>query len=108
MRILFAYSKAHFDPTKSRSEHKYWGSSANILSRNIYDVLNSLGEVTYIDCWTKEEVDSVKDQEFDVFLGIIDKFAEIASAITASKKILWAVNSHPVFRNRQLEGFIER
>ncbi len=108
MKILLAYSKAHFDPSKKKSEHKYWDSSANIISRNLYESLSKLGDVTYIDCWHREEIESVTNQEFDVFIGIIDKFADIVSKITAKKKILWAVNSHPTYRNNQLKTFMER
>lgn len=106
MKILLAYSKAHFDPEADQSVHKYSGGSANVLASTLYQSLAQLGETTYIDSWAPEDRSAITGKHFDLFVGTIDKFAEINHCITATKKILFAVNSHPRFRNQQLRDFM--
>jgi len=108
MKILLAYSKSHFDPSKKPGEQKYWGSSANILARTLYKQCQELGDVTYVDSWTDADIDPLKGLHFDVLVGIVDKFAYISQLVNADKKILFAVNCHPNFRNAQLTSFVER
>lgn len=106
MKILLSYSKTHFDPELPQSKHKYWGSSANILARALYAELGTLGDVTYIDAYS-QSTDEIADQ-FDVFVGISTRFAELADASGASKKLLFAVNMHPKSRNEILQNFVEK
>lgn len=107
MRILLSYSKTHFDPTVKKEEHKFWGSSASILARTLYAVSGELGEVTYFDAF-HDDIATIKGQKFDVFIGVAPRFEQIARRISAKHKILFAVNMHPVERNKILRTFKEK
>ncbi len=96
MRILLSYSRLHFDPDKDPKEHKYWGSSASILARTLFDILTKIGNVTYID---SSEYEKVKGIEFDLFVGITNNFYKIWQSAKIKKSIYFAVNIHPRERN---------
>lgn len=102
MKILLSYSKDHFDPSKSPDEHKYWGSSACTLARNIYNILSEIGSVTYID----NSDETVSGESFDLFVGIAGHFSDILKRNTIEKSILFAVNMHPYQRNKILKRFM--
>lgn len=107
MKILLAYSKLHFDPTRPPERHKFWGSSASILARSLYEELSLLGDVTYIDAWKYDDID-LKGQSFDLFVGIISNFETIIKKCeNVSKSVLWAVNMHPNERNELLRTFVD-
>jgi len=100
VKILLSYSRYHFEPGV-KSERP--GSSAHILARSLYEILSRLGKVTYID---PKEVDSVRGQSFDLFVGQIDKFAQIVEATNTKRSVLFAVNMHPRSRNKILKDFV--
>lgn len=102
LKILLSYSKTHFDPGKLKDEHKYWGSSANILARALYEELLELGEVTYIN---PDEALSLKNKQFDLFVGQAENFAEIVKIVKPKKSIYWSVNMHPRTRNKKIQDF---
>ena len=95
MRILLSYSKNHFDPSLPQEQQESWSSSASILARTLYRLLCDLGEVRYIDL---TEVDLVRGDEFDLFVGIITNFTLIRSACSIRRSVLFAVNMHPLER----------
>lgn len=105
MKILLSYSKTHFDPLKSREEQDHWGSSASRLARTLYKELSTLGEITYID---SKDYGSVREESFDLFIGISNNFQKILSSCTIKKSILFAVNMHPVERNKRLATFMQK
>jgi glycosyltransferase involved in cell wall biosynthesis len=95
MRILLSYSRNHFDPSLPQKQQENWGSSASILARTLYRLLCDLGEVRYIDL---TEVDLVRGDEFDLFVGVITNFTLIRSACRIRRSVLFAVNMHPLER----------
>ncbi len=103
MRILLSYSRLHFDPDKDPKEHKYWGTSASILSRTLYKILSKLGEVIYID---SNHFESIKDKKFDLFVGINNNFYKILKNVITKKSIYFAVNMHPRERNKILLKYL--
>ncbi|KKS75558.1 MAG: hypothetical protein UV46_C0016G0004 [Candidatus Gottesmanbacteria bacterium GW2011_GWC2_42_8] len=105
MKILLSYSKYHFDPSKSPQVQKYWYTSAGILARSLYRILSEIGDVTYIG---GNEIDSIRGGEFDLFVGTHYKFRKILKLCQIKKSILFAVNMHPLERNRLLLSFLLR
>lgn len=105
MKILLSYSKQHFDPEKPSELQRHWGSSASILARNLFEILSSMGSVTYID---RHDFKKLKGQEFDLFIGIPEHFCEILDICKIKKSILFAVNMHPLERNKILKEFMRR
>lgn len=103
MNILLSYSKAHYDETKKPEEQEYWGSSASVLARSLYEILSTIGSVTYID---RGDFHTIKGKEFDLFVGIQENFTTILSLATIKKSILFAVNMHPYERNSILKNFM--
>lgn len=92
MKILLSYSKPHFDPALPQEKHKYWGHSAQILAKTLFETFSSYGEVTYAD---QTEYELYTGKEFDFYIGIIGTFEEFASRVKAKTKILFTVNTHP-------------
>lgn len=103
MRILLSYSRLHFDPRKSPKSHKYWGSSASILARSLYEILTKIGNVTYID---SGEYKKVKGLKFDLFVGITNNFYKILNCANIKKSIFFAVNMHPRERDKILVKYL--
>jgi glycosyltransferase involved in cell wall biosynthesis len=107
MKILLSYSKLHFDPQLTPEQHKYWGSSASILARTLYEELSLMGEVTYIDAWKYDEAD-IAGISFDLFVGIVSNFETIMNSCGGvARSVLWAVNMHPEERNFLLQTFVD-
>jgi GT2 family glycosyltransferase/SAM-dependent methyltransferase/glycosyltransferase involved in cell wall biosynthesis len=106
MKILLSYSKFHFDPRSKDLNKKLplSGSSARVLASSLYKILKGIGEVTYID---PLEWEDVKANEYDLFIGQIQNFGTIKENIRAKRSVLFAVNSHPDFRNTALNNFIK-
>jgi GT2 family glycosyltransferase len=104
MRILLSYSRIHFDPARTPAEHKHWGSSASILARTLYRLLSELGEVTYIEGGEHRQH---AGESYDLFVGIDRNFADILKQCRIKRSVLWAVNMHPVERNRLLRDFVK-
>jgi len=106
MKILLSYSKFHFDPrTKDKNKKlPLTGSSARVLASSLYKILKEIGEVTYID---PLEWEDVKGSTYDLFIGQIQNFGIISDNISAERSVLFAVNSHPDFRNTALLDFIK-
>ncbi|HZO37446.1 MAG TPA: glycosyltransferase [Solirubrobacteraceae bacterium] len=105
MKILLSYSTEHFTPGLAPAEHAYWGSSANVLARTLYDLLGEIGDVTYIDAG---DLDDVRGQAFDVFVGVLKDFGRTLDACDIGRSILFAVNQHPAARNETLLDFVAR
>ena len=105
MRILFSYSSGHFDPRLPVEQHEYWGSSANIISRTLYELLGKRGQVTFVDA---ADPDQVAGQRFDGFVGIVRNFTRILEACEIERSILVAVNMHPSEHNSLLLDFLVR
>jgi glycosyltransferase involved in cell wall biosynthesis len=104
MKILLSYSKTHFDPAKKAQDQKYWGSSASILARSLYEILSKLGQVTYID---PQEYTQIKGQKFDLFVGNYINFNQILDSCHIKKSLYFAVNMHPKERNQILGSFVQ-
>ncbi|MGA3150567.1 MAG: glycosyltransferase [Candidatus Saccharimonadales bacterium] len=97
MKILLSYSKYHFDPDLPKSKQKYWDSSANILARSLYGLLNEMGELTYVDAQSGS-LDELNGG-YDLFIGIHFRFMDWRRASRAKKSVFLAVNMHPKVRN---------
>jgi GT2 family glycosyltransferase len=105
MRILLSYSRALFDPSLPPERHRLWGSSANVISRMLYEILGRHGEVTFADVTAPEEVSG---QRFDLFVGIQRNFGKFLESCEIDRSILIAVNMHPEEHNRLLLDFVVR
>lgn len=103
MKILLSYSTLHFDPLKAPEEHKYWGASASILAKSLYEVLSEIGTVVYID---QKNYNEIKGMDFDLFVGIGSSFYDIIKLAKVKKSIYFAVNMHPIERNKILKEFV--
>ena len=102
MRILLSYSKFHFNPEVDEESIKYSESSAAINAKTLYKVLKCFGDVDYIDF---NEWETVIGKEYDLFVGINHNFDNILSNVKIKTSIYYAVNQHPVVRNRILDNF---
>jgi hypothetical protein len=105
MRILLSYSASQFRPGVPAADQPLWGTSANILARSLHETLSRNGEVTYID---PDDVDTVRGQRFDLFVGITRRFTEIVEACEIDRSVLFAVNMHPAARNDLILDFLAR
>ena len=103
MRILLSYSREHFDPARPQGEGTRWAGSANIIARNLHRILSEMGEVTYVDAASPEEVG---DGGYDLMVGILRNFREIAERSGAARTVLIAVNVHPSVHNERLLDFV--
>ncbi len=93
MKILLSYSKRHYNPLLPQEEHLYWGSSAQILARALYEVLCIYGDVEYVD---QTEFEKVSGKEYELYIGTIENFQQFSSRIKAKHCVLFAVNNYPV------------
>jgi hypothetical protein len=105
MRLLLSYSSALFDPRLPAAEQEGWGSSANIISRTLYELLGRRGDVTFVDAAAPDEVSG---QRFDAFVGIVRNFRRILEICDVERSILVAVNMHPAEHNALLLDFVVR
>ena len=107
MKILLSYSKFHFDPRARDKNNKLplSGSSARVLASSLYKTLKDIGEVTYID---PLEWEDIKGNSYDLFVGQVQNFSKILKSISTEKSILFAVNTHPEFRNSAILDFINK
>ena len=105
MRILLSHSADHFDPALPREDHIFWGSSANIISRTLHEVLSRQGNVTYVDAAAPEQV---AGQDFDLFVGIARNFGRFLESCEVDRSIMVAVNMHPAEHNQLLLDFVVR
>ncbi len=99
--VLLIYSKNHFDPKFDNPQRRLSASSAANLARNIYRTLLDMGKkVTYVD--QNEYIQKHKGQ-FDAIIGIVCKnYRKYAKNNPKAKKILFLVNSHPLYRLKAL------
>lgn len=91
MEILLSYSIRHFDPARSVDSHEFWGSSAQVLAKTLYDILVTFGTVTYVDF---NDFAIVSGREFDIHIGITNNFLCFCNETKAKRRILFAVNNH--------------
>ncbi len=95
-KALMIYSKRHFNPDLSTNQIEH---SASNLARNIYGLLkDSKGEITYLD---------QKDRKRFSGLGLIVSILSNSFVINCrknpnAKKVLFLVNSHPIFKLKRL------
>lgn len=101
--ILIIYSKKHFDPTNDSGTNERHYSASN-LARNIYTVAQEIsrskgGRVYYVD--QHEKIQDFK--EIDLIIGVLsESFLRYAKKHRTSRKILFLVNSHPLWRLKTL------
>jgi glycosyltransferase involved in cell wall biosynthesis/GT2 family glycosyltransferase len=105
MRFLLSYSSAHFDPSLPPEQQEQWGSSANVISRTLHDVLARRGEVTFIDAAAPSEVSG---RQFDFFVGIPRNFGKFLEVCNIDRSVLVGVNMHPQEHNDLLLDFMVR
>ncbi len=109
-RILLIYSKKHFDPQKEAAGEQPLRHSASNLARNMYAALNEhttsdKAEIVYID---QEEAYQERGA-FDLVIGILSPaFLSYAQKNPQSRKILFLVNCHPLWRLKTMIGESER
>ncbi len=101
-KIVIIYSKRHFNPDFSdKSDLQY---SASNLARNIYYTMIDLtkmmgGKIYYVD--QHEPIKYIGD--VDIIIGILsNSFLKYSKIYPNSEKILFLVNSHPLWRLREL------
>nr|WP_231134157.1 glycosyltransferase [Motilibacter deserti] len=102
---MLSYSTYHFDPERPPDEHEHWASSASILARTLHAILGRMGEVIYVDAFTVP-LETLAAQQFDVCVGIVDRFDEISRASGARVNVVLAVNSHPRHRTAALRAAV--
>lgn len=105
MRILLSYSRELFNPALPEGEGLRWGSSANIIARTLHRILGELGDVTYVDAASPDEVG---DEPYDLMVGIARNFGEVLARCRAPRSVLVAVNVHPAAHNEVLLDFVTR
>lgn len=93
MKILFSYV-----------EHRFRNSSEEIVSRSLYDILCSFGEVTSINA-SHQAYETIRGREFDLFVGMTPNFAKIKKLCRIGKSILIALGKHPAERNLMIAHF---
>ncbi len=97
MRILLSYSKAHFDPDKSKA--KYSESGTGFLAKTFYESLSSNSKVESVDYLDFSEYRSVpKGEKYDFFFGLSPNFRSFADRVTSKNRILFSVNRNNKFR----------
>ncbi len=96
--ILIIYAKSHFNPDTDNLSQINSQSSAGNIARNLY---NSFGgkKVIYVDHNEQKEIpDTV-----DLIIGMVcENFVWYAKKHPHAKKMLFLVNSHPLFRLKTL------
>ncbi|MEK9131669.1 MAG: glycosyltransferase family 4 protein [Patescibacteria group bacterium] len=93
-RSILIYSKMHFDPDNDYTDRPLAQSSASNLARHLYASLSDT-EIYYRD--QREAL--IKDSGADIVLGIVSKsFITYAKDNPNAKKIIFLVNSHPLYR----------
>ena len=97
MRILFSYSRDHFDP-QARTNLTH---GASWIARGIYEACRELGDVTYVD---PSEAPLVEDKRFDLLIGPIDGFETICRRLRPRRSILFMATTHPENRNRVVKS----
>lgn len=105
MRILFCYSKDHFNPSLSPDQQPNWGTSTNTLIREFLEALGKIGDVTYSDGLDFQEH---AGESYDLFIGIERNFHKILTICNINISILIAVNMHPKARNNILNDFANK
>lgn len=93
MKILLSYSKRHYNPLLLQEEHRYWGSSAQVLACALYEILSLYGDVEYVD---QTEFESISGKEYELYIGIVGNYQQFSKRIKAKRRVLFAVNNHPV------------
>lgn len=105
-KVLIIYSKYHFDPENDSPTRPFAHGSAGNIARNIYSTLKRDGvEVIYRD--QHEPLINITDA--DMVLGILsNSFYNYCRLNIHAQKILFLVNSHPLFRIKELlkEAFV--
>jgi len=98
-RVLIIYSKRHFDPSDDSNDKTFSKSSAANIARNIYYAFSEKKETYYID----KDDETATIPKVDLIIGILGKnFVRSAKLNPSAKKILFLVNSHPLFRLKAL------
>jgi glycosyltransferase involved in cell wall biosynthesis len=93
-KAVIIYSKFHFDPEKDSPTRPYSQSSSANLARNIYKSLEG-AEVIYRD----HNAPVLDIPDADLVIGIVSKaFVEYSNKNPQARKVLFLVNSHPLFR----------
>lgn len=105
-KVIIIYSKNHFNPTEDSARRLLAFNSAANLARNIYTSLNQNGaEVIYRD--QKESL--VETENVDMIFGILSaSFEKYCRKYPDAKKVLFLVNSHPLFRLKTLSKEAQR
>lgn len=97
--ILIVYSRAHFNPDDDDQTRRLAHTSAANLARNMYYALSEDHNVTYVD----QGEPLRKDISPDLIIGILSKsFIAYCKHHPDTKKVLFLVNSHPLFRLKEL------
>lgn len=99
-KVIIIYSKLHYNPKEDSNKRKYALTSAGNLARNIYSSFSEIGsEIIYVD--VNEPILNINDA--DIIFGIVSKsFIKYCKKNTKARKILFLVNSHPLFRLKEL------
>lgn len=104
MNILLAYSTKHFVPSSNqRVGTGMSASSAATLARTLYDTLTQYGQVDYVDGIRPPR--QLPRKHYDLLVGIQGSITPLHRLAAFDKTILFAVNMHPVERNRILHDF---
>jgi glycosyltransferase involved in cell wall biosynthesis len=102
--VLIIYSKSHFDPEKNNHDYENSQSSAGNIARNIYESFLENGtsvipKIIYVD---QEERVEIKEN-VDLIIGIVcPNFIWYSKYHKQARKILFLVNSHPIYRLKKL------
>lgn len=100
MHILLAYSTRHYLPDAPGEAGR---SSAAVLASTLHAILSRFGEVEYVDGLNPPR--RLKRRHYDLLVSILGGITPLCRRAQFDKVCLFAVNMHPVERNRILDHF---
>jgi len=96
--VIIIYSETHFDPKEDNLTKKHSQSSAANLARSIYKSFSDK-DITYLD--KDKKINEIP--RADLIIGVIShNFIKICKANPQAEKVLFLVNSHPLYRAKVL------
>jgi len=95
-KVGFIYSLKHFDPDKINNKNELSMTGTSVWAEFFYKFFNSRYKTQYLDFHSKNS----NKCTFQIICGLSSwNFIKLSLMNLRSKKILIAVNSHPLYRN---------
>jgi glycosyltransferase involved in cell wall biosynthesis len=95
LSVALVFSSKHFDPYNN-NKGKYINSGSAYWAKYFYNFFISRFNVSYFDI----NDECTGEISYDIILGLVSKnYLKLCKSNKDAYKILFAVNSHPIFRN---------